>query len=34
MDQSHEDGHCSAFSFDIIREAFRRSVRETNRKIA
>lgn len=30
MDQSHEDGHISAFAFDIVREAFRRSVRETN----
>ncbi|WP_044548622.1 hypothetical protein [Mesorhizobium japonicum] len=28
MDQDHEGGHCSAFDFDIIREAFRKSVRE------
>lgn len=29
MDQSHEDGPISAFEFDIVREAFRRSIVET-----
>ena len=30
MDESHEHSHVSAFAFDIIREAFRKSVRNLN----
>lgn len=30
MDRNHEHEYLSAFAFDIIREAFRKSVRETN----
>jgi hypothetical protein len=30
MDQGHKDRCVSAFEFDVVREAFRRSVKETN----
>lgn len=30
MDQNREEGRVSALDFDIVREAFRKSVKETN----